>query len=81
MKLKAKHKMALLTCKKASERVKQESIKKDGLIFDWSDFTDKDWILLTSITSLAPEKTVSYSTKMMESNSWVSSILEADFST
>ena len=73
--------MALLTCKSVSERVKQESIKKDDLIFDWSDFTDTDWILLTSNTSLAPEKTESYSTKMIVSISWVSSILEADFST
>jgi len=73
--------MALLTYKSASERVKQESIKKDDLIFDWSDFTDTDWILLTSNTSLDPEKTESYSTKMIVSISWVSSILEADFST
>lgn len=72
--------MELLTCKSASERVKQESIKKDDLIFDWSEFTDTDWILLTSNTSLPPEKTDSYSTKMIESISWVSSILEADFS-
>ena len=73
--------MALLTCKSASERVKQESIKKEDFIFDWSDFTDTDWILLASNTSFAPEKTVSYSTKLIESISWVSSIFEADFST
>ncbi len=73
--------MELLTCKRASERVKQESIKKDDLIFDWSDFTDTDWILFTSNTSLAPEKTDSYSTKIIESISRVSSIFEADFST